>query len=67
LVPIQYNGKPSQRKNILEKINEYDILICSYDILRNDIDEISNINFNYAVLDEGHIIRNPKVNFNIIL
>ena len=41
-------------------MTDYDILITSYDILRNDILNFENIQFNYCVLDEGHIIRNAK-------
>lgn len=32
----------------------------SYDIIRNDIDELSAITWNYCILDEGHIIKNGK-------
>jgi hypothetical protein len=32
----------------------------SYDIIRNDIEELSTINWNYCILDEGHIIKNGK-------
>jgi TATA-binding protein-associated factor len=60
LTPIQYSGKQSNRKSILDDIDNYDVIIMSYDILRNDIDQISKINFNFAILDEGHIIRNSK-------
>ncbi len=37
------------------------MIITSYETLRNDIEELSVETFNYCVLDEGHIIRNPKV------
>lgn len=29
-------------------------------MLRNDIEELSKYRFNYCILDEGHIIKNPK-------
>lgn len=32
----------------------------SYEILRNDIGQLSRFHFNYCILDEGHIIKNPK-------
>jgi TATA-binding protein-associated factor len=35
-------------------------LIASYEIMRNDITILSSLNWNYCILDEGHIIRNPK-------
>jgi TATA-binding protein-associated factor len=36
-----------------------DIIIISYEVLRNDIDYLSKLNFNYCCLDEGHVIKNP--------
>lgn len=44
----------------LQELGESTILIASYDILRNDIEQLKDIIFNYCVLDEGHIIRNSK-------
>lgn len=43
-------------------MHSVDIVVMSYDILRNDIDEISAVQstWNYCVLDEGHIIKNKK-------
>lgn len=38
----------------------YDIVITSYDIIRTDISFLSSICFNYCVLDEGHMIKNPN-------
>ena len=38
----------------------HDVVIMSYDIVRNDIDELTDINWNYCILDEGHIIKNGK-------
>lgn len=32
----------------------------SYDILRNDIEHLQTMHFNYCTLDEGHIIKNAK-------
>lgn len=41
-------------------IKNHDIVIMSYDIIRNDIDDLSPIHWNYCILDEGHIIKNAK-------
>lgn len=32
----------------------------SYDIIRNDIEELEPLYWNYCILDEGHIIKNGK-------
>ena len=36
------------------------MLISSYEIVRNDLDFFQDVNWNYLILDEGHIIRNSK-------
>ena len=36
------------------------VVITSYDIVRSDIDFFKSMNWNYMVLDEGHIIKNSK-------
>jgi TATA-binding protein-associated factor len=37
------------------------VIVASYDVIRNDIDYIvAEMDFNYCVLDEGHIIKNAK-------
>jgi SNF2 family DNA or RNA helicase len=32
----------------------------SYDIIRNDIEDLQKLLWNYCILDEGHIIKNGK-------
>lgn len=36
------------------------LVVSSYDIVRNDIDFFKEVQWNYCVLDEGHIIKNGK-------
>jgi TATA-binding protein-associated factor len=43
-----------------ESISKFDVIITSYDILRNDIENLGPINWNYCILDEGHVIKNGK-------
>ena len=35
-------------------------MILSYEVLRNDIDWLETLSFNYCILDEGHLIKNPS-------
>ncbi|CAB4491398.1 unnamed protein product [Rhizophagus irregularis] len=60
LKPILYSGNPKDRDRLRPKIKQYDVVIMSYDIVRNDIDDLANINWNYCILDEGHVIKNGK-------
>lgn len=60
LKPLLYTGGPSERKRIRAHIKDHDVVIMSYDIIRNDIEDLSAIQWNYCILDEGHIIKNGK-------
>jgi len=53
-----YEG--SQRQKLYKKLHNYDIILMSYGILRNDIDILSEIDFFYVVLDESQNIKNPS-------
>jgi TATA-binding protein-associated factor len=37
----------------------------SYDILRNDIEQLASYNWNYCILDEGHMIKNAKAKLTL--
>ena len=42
------------------RAGQHNVVIMSYDALRSDVDWVASRQWGYAVLDEGHIIRNPK-------
>ena len=49
-----------KRSALLEKLDEYDIILTTYGTLRRDIDKLVKENFLYAILDEGQAIKNPE-------
>ncbi|KAH8122759.1 hypothetical protein LI328DRAFT_142433 [Trichoderma asperelloides] len=55
-----YVGPPVERKAMKDKLGDTDIVITSYDVTRNDSEILEKYNWNYVVLDEGHLIKNPK-------
>nr|POE88194.1 putative helicase mot1 [Quercus suber] len=57
---VAYAGPPAERGKVRAELTTADIIITSYDIARNDVDILAPINWNYCVLDEGHLIKNPK-------
>ncbi|KAA8904703.1 hypothetical protein TRICI_005400 [Trichomonascus ciferrii] len=57
---LVYVGAPSTRSQLISKFMDYDVVVTSYDIARNDAIGICQQNWNYCVLDEGHIIKNPS-------
>ena len=60
LTAVAYAGPPSERGRVRSQLSSVDVVITSYDIARNDIEILAPINWNYCVLDEGHLIKNPK-------
>lgn len=53
-----YVGIPSLRMELASTFMDYDVVVTSYDITRNDIRLLAPQSWNYCVLDEGHIIKN---------
>ncbi|XP_043212262.1 TATA-binding protein-associated factor 172-like, partial [Amphibalanus amphitrite] len=60
LRPLHYFGLPAERSRLQVRLPNHNLVISSYDIVRNDIDFFVNVKWNYCVLDEGHIIKNGK-------
>ena len=58
--PLLYSGAPAERQRLQRRAKKHNVLIASYEVVRNDIDFFSQIKWNFVVLDEGHIIRNSK-------
>ncbi|EWC44054.1 hypothetical protein DRE_01406 [Drechslerella stenobrocha 248] len=60
LTSLVYVGNPSERQELRHLLGTTDIVITSYDICRNDLEHVMKHDWNYCVLDEGHIIKNSK-------
>ncbi|KAK5853581.1 hypothetical protein PBY51_014723 [Eleginops maclovinus] len=60
LNPLHYTGPPTERMRLQHQVKKHNLIIASYDVVRNDIDFFRNIKFNYCILDEGHVIKNGK-------
>lgn len=52
------DGIPSQRKKLLQKLTDFDVIITSYTLLQKDIEIYSQQSFTYAILDEAQHIKN---------
>lgn len=57
---VVYAGGPSTRIPLRDKLSDADIIVTSYDVARNDLEIIKKWDYNYCVLDEGHIIKNAQ-------
>ena len=53
-------GDVKERKKIIQDSSKYNILITTYGLLKNDINEYKELNFEYLILDEGQNINNYK-------
>lgn len=62
---VAYVGPPSDRGRLRSQLGNTDIVITSYDVCRNDIDVLAPRYWNYCVLDEGHLIKNPRAKTTI--
>jgi TATA-binding protein-associated factor len=64
LKPFIYGGNVNEREHLKREFsgnkNIYNIFIVSYETVRHDINFISTIQWNYAILDEGHLIKSTK-------
>jgi hypothetical protein len=49
----------SNRGLLAEHLVNYDVIITSYGILRNDLEQFNKVSFLYTVLDESQMIKNP--------
>lgn len=60
--PCAVLGDTSRRKELWNSLihSEHNLVVLSYGNLRTDIKEIEQIRWVYCVLDEGHVLRNPK-------
>jgi non-specific serine/threonine protein kinase len=49
----------TQREFSETHFNEYDVVLTSYGVVRNDIDQLNNFLWQYIILDESQAIKNP--------
>lgn len=53
-------GNSSERKEIIQNLDKYDLIITSYDLLKRDIDiyRDKNYNFRFIIADEAQYLKN---------
>lgn len=62
LKPVVYQGP---EKNELLSSEDYNVVVASYHSVSRDSAILSQFQWNYVVLDEGHVIKNPKTKLSI--
>ncbi len=58
LKTLDYTG--TDRKEALERLDEYDVVVTTYGTLRRDILQLKDKRFRYAILDESQAIKNAQ-------
>lgn len=53
------SGSIQRRKEKIDHIKDYQLIITSYPLLKKDIEYYKNIHFNHCFLDEAQYIKNP--------
>ncbi len=51
-------GNQFERAEIIERIEDYDVAVTSYDLLKRDISVYGKIGFHYEIIDEAQYIKN---------
>lgn len=59
---LNYTGV--KRNKDTSRFINYDLVITSYGIIRQDIDLLDKFHFNYIILDESQVIKNPESNIS---
>jgi len=55
-----YTGPDRSKNNDIRYIsNKFDVIITSYGIVRNDLEQLKDLHFHYIILDESQNIKNP--------
>lgn len=54
------DGARDERETLISSIDEYDVIITSYPLLRRDITLYRAREFSYCFIDEAQYIKNPK-------
>lgn len=57
---LTYTG--TLRNKDVSRFSKYDLILTSYGITRLDIDVLDKFYFNYIILDESQVIKNPTAN-----
>jgi TATA-binding protein-associated factor len=60
LRPMLYVGNSRDRTRLVSKFSQFDVVITSYEVVRNDVAHLEKVFWHYCILDEGHIIKNAK-------
>ena len=53
-------GPKEEREELFKKIENYDVIITTYNLLKRDLESYEKMEFDYCILDEAQYIKNPN-------
>lgn len=59
------HGNGLDLNSVIDKYNEYDLILTTYGTLRNNTESFCSINFDYCIIDEAQNIKNPTTQIAI--
>lgn len=57
---LAMTGDGIARKEKLEQVKDYDVIITSYDVLKRDIEYYEKMHFRFCIADEAHYVKNSN-------
>ncbi len=54
------NGLKEEREQIIKNIQNYDVIITTYNLLKRDLEIYNQVEFDYCILDEAQYIKNSN-------
>ncbi|MBR2988771.1 MAG: SNF2 helicase associated domain-containing protein, partial [Clostridia bacterium] len=60
LKTVIVTGSQQTRRELIEKLDEFDLVITSYELMRRDYALYEGVTFDYAVVDEAQYVKNPE-------
>ncbi len=57
---LAITGNLKHRKELLKQVNDYDIVVTSYDLLKRDVTYYEDLQFSVQVIDEAQFIKNAN-------
>ncbi|MFT5873736.1 MAG: SNF2 family DNA or RNA helicase [Clostridium sp.] len=57
---VAVNGSKDERRQIINNIENFDVIITTYNLLKRDLEIYNVLEFDCCILDEAQNIKNPK-------
>jgi len=54
------NGTKDEREEVIKNIDEFDVVITTYNLLKRDIESYKKLEFDYVIIDEAQYIKNSN-------